>query len=140
MPNEYIIRFKDGKSICKEIDATTFSLITSPGINKTLKNLYKINEDTIINLEYVEYITKRKEKEPVDELLGQKYKLMGTLLYKFDTMDRQEWGKLVQAQFSSPFLDMKARKYFFDKDNNCLIDRGPSNDTTQFCIMANLKL
>ena len=136
MSKKYIIRFKDGKNICKEIDEATFSLITSPGINKTLKNLYKINDTTIINLEYVEYITEMKEKEPIDELLGWRYKLTGTIIYKFDDMDRQEWGRLVQSEF--PDVNMKKRKYFFDKDSNCLIDRGPSDDHSQFHIMAKL--
>jgi len=132
MPDyKYIIKFKNDKSICTTIDNYLFTDITD---YKTPKGLMQINTDTIINLECVEYII--KEKESIDEELGRKIILIREHILKFNTMERQEWGAMIQKEV--PPIDMKKRKYFLDKDNNCLIDRGPSDDDTQFCIMAKL--
>jgi hypothetical protein len=134
MPDyKYIIKFKNDKSICTTIDNYLFTDITD---YKTPKGLMQINTDTIINLECVEYII--KEKESIDEELGRKIILIREHILKFNTMERQEWGAMIQKGVQP--IDMKKRKYFLDKDNSCLIDRGPSSDTTQFCIMAKIKL
>lgn len=135
---QYIIRFKDGKSIYASIDDYLFADIADYTIDKIPKKLMLINKTTIINLEYVEYIAKRKEKEVIDEELGRKIILIREHILKFNTMERQEWGAMIQKEV--PPIDMKKRKYFLDKDNNCLIDRGPSDDNTQFHIMAKIKL